>query len=142
MPAESCYHAIGSARVFHLDHGALARLIRGVRRLRDHSVQAGAFEPLEPLRSRPPVFCHGRQVERWADLRKQPLAAKTSKATNEAGVACASLATRDAAGCRRICSASKSRPWGVVITISPSTTQPRGSCSSSASCKSDRKSVV
>ena len=37
-----------------------------------------------------------------------------------------SFATRDAAGCSRSCSASKSSPRGVAITISPSTMQPSG----------------
>ena len=59
--------------------------------------------------------------------RSSPSAASRSKATNDAGVSFASFATRDAAGCRRSCSASKSRPCGVAITISPSTTQPSGS---------------
>ena len=34
--------------------------------------------------------------------------------------------TRDAAGWSRICSTSKSSPWSVAITISPSTTQRAG----------------
>ena len=56
-----------------------------------------------------------------------PFTASRSKATNDAGDSFASLAILDAAGCRRSCSASKSRPRGVTMTISPSTTQPAGS---------------
>src|SRR5439155_821669 len=52
--------------------------------------------------------------------------ARRSKATKEAGVSAASFATREAAGCRRICSASKSSPRSPAITISPSTTQRAG----------------
>ena len=55
-----------------------------------------------------------------------PAAARTSKATKDEGVSAASFATREAAGCSRICSASKSRPRFDAITISPSTTQPSG----------------
>ena len=88
---------------------------------------------------------HRRQVDRRLDVREQPLraargaraaassrrsrpsTASRSNATNDAGVSFASFATRDAAGCSRSCSASKSSPCGVAITISPSTTQPSGS---------------
>ena len=68
----------------------------------------------------------------------RPSAASRSKATNEAGVSFASFATREAAGCSRSCSASKSSPRGVAMTISPSMTQPSGSRSSKASCSSGK----
>ncbi len=61
----------------------------------------------------------------------RPSTANTSKATNDAGELTASFATRDAAGCRRNCRASKSSPAGVAITISPSTTQPLGNACTS-----------
>ena len=54
------------------------------------------------------------------------------------GIDWESFATRDAAGCSRNCSASKSRPCGVAITISPSTTHPAGRRGSSASCSSGK----
>ena len=54
------------------------------------------------------------------------------------GIAAASLLTREAAGCSRSCSASKSSPSGVAMTISPSTTQPGGRRSISASCSSGK----
>ena len=73
MPAEAGHHAVRGARVLDLDHGSLARLVGGVRRFRDHAVQAGALEPLEPLGGRAGVFGHGRQVERRAHSRAQPL---------------------------------------------------------------------
>ena len=57
---------------------------------------------------------------------------------NEAGVAFASFAAREAAGCNRSCSASNASPRGVAITISPSMTLPSGSRSISASCSSGK----
>jgi hypothetical protein len=50
-------------------------------------------------------------------------AEKTPRAIDEEGVSLARFSTRDAAGCSRSCSASKSSPRAVAITISPSTTQ-------------------
>ena len=62
----------------------------------------------------------------------------TSKRTTDAGVCSDSIFTRDAAGCSRICSASKARPCGVAITISPSTTDRSGSASHSGASSSGK----
>ena len=67
--------------------------------------------------------------------RLHPAASRVKKLAEETP---ASFATREAAGWSRICNASKSRPSGVTITISPSTTLPSGSCASSASLSSGK----
>ena len=61
-----------------------------------------------------------------------------SNATNEAGVSPASISTRDAAGWIRSDRRSKSRPWSVAMTISPSTTQRSGSWSRNGSMRSGK----
>lgn len=57
---------------------------------------------------------------------------------NDAGVASASIRTRDSAGWMRCCSASKSRPWSVAMTISPSITQRCGSSARTAATNSGK----
>ena len=49
VPAEAGDDAVGGARVLHLDHRALARLVDAVLRLGDHAVEAGALEARQPL---------------------------------------------------------------------------------------------
>ena len=49
MPTESRDDAIGGSGVFHLDHGALARLVDTAARLHDHAVGAGAFKTRQPV---------------------------------------------------------------------------------------------
>src|SRR5581483_1270655 len=49
VPAETADHALGGARVLHLDHGALARLVGKLAQLRHHPVEARALEALEPV---------------------------------------------------------------------------------------------
>src|SRR5207237_1313534 len=58
--------------------------------------------------------------------RSRSPSAKRSKATKEAGVDAASLATLDAAGCRRSWRRSKSSPCSVASTIWASTTPRAG----------------
>ena len=150
VPAETRDHAIGGAGMLDLEHRALAGLIRGVFRFRDHAVKARALEALQPFGGDLAVARHRREVDRRLDVRQQPSreharrspcgrsmidspsTASRSNPTNEDGIAFDSFATRDAAGCSRNCSASKFRPPSVAITISPSITQPGGSRSSSA----------
>ena len=109
-----------------------------VLRLGDHAVEAGALEPRQPLRRQVAVARHRRQMDWRLHVRQQalqPLAtlalrrrragprrrrrAHRRRRTTPASPA-ASFATRDAAGCSRNCSASKSSPCGVAMTISPS----------------------
>ena len=52
VPAKAGDDAIGRARVLDLDHRALAGLVVAVRRLRDHAVEAGAFEARRASRAR------------------------------------------------------------------------------------------
>ena len=129
VPAETGDHAVGRSRVLDLEHGALARLVGQVRRLGDHAVETGALERFSHSAAVRSLAGHGCQVERRARTsaagargsgvppaappsgRGRP-AASRSNATNDAGVSSASIATRDAAGCSRICSASKSSPRG------------------------------
>ncbi len=61
---------------------------------------------------------------------------------NAAGVCSASIRTRDAAGCSRSCSASKSRPAPVGMTISPSITQRGGSSARAAAAISGKYRVI
>ena len=61
---------------------------------------------------------------------------------NAAGVRSASSATREAAGCSRNCSASKSSPAAVARTISPSTTQRGGSSPRTAATTSGKYRVI
>src|SRR5262249_44593751 len=97
------------------------------------AARRSASSPRAP-RARPPP----RLSSCGASRRSTPSTAIASKATNDEGVSFASLATRDAAGCRRSWSASKSSPRGVAMTISPSSTEPPGSAASSASCSSGK----
>ena len=146
VPAEAGDDAIGGARVLDLDHRALARLVARPTRLGDDAVEAGAFEARRASRRDRAIARHRREVERR--LRPRRAASRALRAARPAAsprdvappdrehverderrrrLACASFATRDAAGCSRICSASKSSPCAVAITISPSSTQPVGS---------------
>ena len=56
----------------------------------------------------------------------------------DAGVVSASIRTRESAGWMRCCSASKSRPWSVAMTISPSITQRSGSSACTAATNSGK----
>src|ERR1700758_5764879 len=60
----------------------------------------------------------------------------------DAGVFAASIRTRESAGWIRCCSASKSRPCSVAITISPSITQRSGSSSRTAATSSGKYRVI
>ncbi|SKV04154.1 Uncharacterised protein [Mycobacteroides abscessus subsp. abscessus] len=59
----------------------------------------------------------------------------------EEGVCSANSRTRESAGWIRCCSASKSRPASVAITISPSTTHRGGSSASTAATNSGKYRV-
>ena len=63
---------------------------------------------------------------------------RRSKKTIAAGVVRASSFTREAAGCSRSCNASKSSPWDVAMTISPSSTQRGGNWARSVSTSSGK----
>ena len=141
VPAKAGDDAVRGSHVLDLQHRALSRQVRRVHRLDDDAVQPRAFELPQP------VLAPGRAARvigvRYSggfapasatssSARRSPCGiamtllpstARRSKATNDAGDSFASLAILDAAGCRRSCSASKSRPRGVTMTISPSTTQ-------------------
>ena len=71
VPAEAGYDTFGRTRMLHLDHRALARLVEGILRLRDHAVQAGALKLIQPLNCEVPIPCHGRKVHRRADVGEQ-----------------------------------------------------------------------
>ena len=68
VPAEPRDHAVGGALVLDLEHRPLARLIGRVEPLRDDTVQARAFEPLEPALRRRPVARRRCQVDGRLDL--------------------------------------------------------------------------
>src|SRR5277367_1573756 len=61
---------------------------------------------------------------------------------NDAGVFSASIRTRESAGWMRCCSASKSRPWSVAMTISPSITQRSGNSAMAAATNSGKYRVI
>jgi len=73
VPAESGHHAIGGTRVLDLEHRALARLIRRRGRLRDHAVESGAFEALQPIDRDRAIARHRREVEGFANLLEELL---------------------------------------------------------------------
>ena len=157
VPAEAGDDAVGGARVLDLEHRALARAdstpssgfaitpsrpapskrcSQSTASSRSRVIGVRWNRRLEPLGKR--RSSRARRSRCGASRRSSPPTASRSKATNDAGVSFASFATRDAAGCRRSCSASKSSPCGVAMTISPSTTQPSGRRASSASCSSGK----
>src|SRR4029079_17511421 len=49
VPAVAAHHAIGRAQMLDLGHRTLAWLVGPIGGLRDHAVEAGAFEAVEPL---------------------------------------------------------------------------------------------
>ena len=139
-------HAVGGALVLDLEHHPLVRLVGAVERLGDDAVQPGALELGEPAlrRSSRSVVAGvtwtarraarqraardaARRSANGRPVRSSSPSASRSKAMNDAGVCSASRVTRDAAGWMRCCSASKSSPSPVAITISPSTTHRSGS---------------
>ena len=73
VPAEAGHHAVRGAGVLHLDHGALARLVRRRLVFGDHAVEAGALEPMEPLVGERAIACAGRDVQAAAGLRESAL---------------------------------------------------------------------
>ena len=118
-----------------------------VCRLGDDAVEPGAFEPREPLgrhaRDRASPASGGAGGSTPASTRSSsgaplalrqrpqiPAAERQQSRTRRTTPASPARAWRPATppGCRRSCSASKSSPRGVAITISPSSTQPSGSC--------------
>ena len=153
--------AVGGALVLDLEHGPLVRLVGAVERLRDHAVETGALELVEPLlgdasvrgRRREMDGCAGadeRFLERGAALGER-VACVVDVAEREqverderAGVCSASIFTRLAAGWIRCCSASKSSlsPEAPITTISPSTTQRSGRFALIASTSSGKYRVI
>ena len=109
VPAKTGDDAVGRARVLDLDHRALAGLVGAVVRLRDHAVEAGAFEALQPLGGDLAIARHRREVERRLDVRQQLLraASRRSLAARRAG-----RGRRPRAGrTRRTTTASPSPAW-------------------------------
>lgn len=64
---------VGRAGVLDLDQGALARRIRLIERLGDHSVEARAFELGEPAHGRVAIARGARDVQGMLDLGHQLL---------------------------------------------------------------------
>ena len=103
VPAEARHHAVGGARVLHLDHRALARLVGRALVLGDDAVEPGALEAVEPLEGQRPLAAAGREVDAARPRRRAPApaargarpaagsagraspSASRSKATNDAG---------------------------------------------------------
>ena len=137
VPTETGHDTFGRTHVLDLDHRAFAWQIHTRFGLRDHSVSPAPSKRVSQSRA-----TRGRAWPGWdrraAHLASNPSSAarrapsgavkregdgSTSNATNEDGSLSQAPRLRDAAGCNRNCSASKSSPPGVAITISPSTTQ-------------------
>jgi hypothetical protein len=77
VPAEAGDHAVGGARVLHLDHRALAGAIGRVEPLGHDPVEPGALEAMEPVLGESPVAGGRRQVHRRPRARQhllEPLA--------------------------------------------------------------------
>ena len=103
VPAEARHGTVGGALVLDLDHGAAAGLVRAVEPLRDHAVQPGALEAVEPVPSRR----RGRVVAGVSDTTlgaaTQPVrseAARTARRSSN-GAAAQVVARRARAGPRR-----------------------------------------
>src|SRR5262245_14634586 len=64
VPPEAGDRAVGGALVLDLEHRALAGLVRPLEPLRDHAVEAGALEPVEPAGGERAVGRGRRQVDR------------------------------------------------------------------------------
>ena len=156
VPAEAGDDAVGGARVLDLDHRALAGLVGAVGRLHDHAVEPRAFELRQPLdglrviarhrcevdrrRRRQRAAVPARRGARVEECRADPCRRSRSHRTRRKTTASPARAWRRATrpGWSRSCSASKSRPRGVAITISPSSTQPSGNAASSAALSSGK----
>ena len=144
VPAEAGDHAVRGARVLHLHHRALARLVRRALVLGHHAVEPGALEAVEPLGRDRALAAAGREVDaaagarqrslqplpalglRHATRRSSPSSASRSNATNDAGISAASFFTRDAAGAAASAERRSRARAAPAITISPSTTQRSG----------------
>jgi len=70
VPAEPRHHALGGACMLHLRHRALAWLVGTLRRLRNHPVESGTLELLEPPRCHAMVSGHWGEVNRRANARE------------------------------------------------------------------------
>ena len=145
VPAEAGHDAVGGAHVLDLQHRALAGLVgastrasrsrRRARRLRTAASQSLGLGAIARHRRQVQRRLRARRAAARAARAARPAAVPSStrrrrragrRRRSDAGVSFASFATRDAAGWSRSCSASKSSPRGVAITISPSSTQPVG----------------
>ena len=71
VPTKARNDAVRRARVLDLDHCALAGLVGTVCRFRDHAVQTGAFEVLEPLSCKRAIARHRGQIHRRLDSGQQ-----------------------------------------------------------------------
>ena len=156
VPAKPGDHAVAIALVLDLEHHALVRLVGPRDRLGDDAVEPRALEAAKPVRRQrssralpasdgsaaprrkaaPPA--RGGALETAGSADRGSPSESRSKNTIDAGICWESSFTRDAAGCRRSCSASKSRPPFRAMTISPSSTQRAGNCDRSGSINSGK----
>ena len=67
VPAEAGNDAVGGALVLDLEHRPLPRLVPRLETLGDDAIEAGALEPIEPVRGLVPIRRRGRQVDRRLD---------------------------------------------------------------------------
>src|SRR5689334_18236825 len=68
VPTKARDGTVRGALVLDLDHRALAGLIRALEPLRDHPVEPGALEPIEPVGGELAVQRGGREVDRRIEL--------------------------------------------------------------------------
>ena len=78
MPAKAGNDAVALARVLHLQHHALVRLVDPGRVLRHDAVEPGALEAPEPIRGNGMVACRRGEVERGHDPGKHRLQRRAS----------------------------------------------------------------
>ncbi len=79
VPAEAGHHALGSALVLHFDHRALAGEILAAIQLRNHPVQAGAFEARQPIERDLPLARARCEVQGRPHLAQQLLESRAAR---------------------------------------------------------------
>ena len=72
VPAEAGHHAVGGALVLDLRHRPLAGLVGRVGALRDHAIQPGALEDVEPSSRDRRIRRGRREMDRFRRVLGQP----------------------------------------------------------------------
>src|SRR6516225_9201859 len=79
VPTEARHDTVSRARMLHLDHRALARVVRAGLQLRNHTVQTRAFEAREPVERKGSIACYGCEMQRRFHFAEQLLEGGTAR---------------------------------------------------------------